>query len=71
MKKLWLISKFVASQTTNNYNTHIPNLSRGVKFDQLIKYNMRNVFLSKIMQKIAGRVNNSSKESNARSLFVF
>ena len=54
MKKLWLISKFVASQTTNNYNTHIPNLSRGVKFDQLIKYNMRNVFLSKIMQKMQG-----------------
>ena len=42
---------------TNNYNTHMPNISQGKgnqtsKFGQLIEYNKRNIFFFKIMQII-------------------
>ena len=45
---------------TNNYNT-LPGIlkskgDRAMKFDQLIEYNMRNVFLQKSCKNEAGRL---------------
>ena len=42
---------------TNNYDTHIPNISRNnnnqsTKFGQLIEYIVRVIFFSRIMQKM-------------------
>ena len=52
--KLWLISKFMTSQTGQQAITihTLPNISRRkdnhtMKFGQLIEYNMRNIFLEK------------------------
>ena len=48
----------VTDWAANNYNTHIslPNISRSkgnqaMKFGRLIEYNMRNIFLEKIIHK--------------------
>ena len=46
----------VTDRTTNNYNTHILNISRiksnqAMKFGQLIKYSVRNTFLQKSCRK--------------------
>ena len=43
--------------TTNNYDTHIPNISRNnnnqsTKFGQLIEYIVRVIFFLRIMQKM-------------------
>ena len=44
--------KAAANLLTNNYNTHLPNISRSkgnqtMKYEQVIKYNNRNIFLQK------------------------
>ena len=61
MRKLWLILKFMASQTGQQIITiHIfPNTLRSkcnqaMKFGQLIEYNMRNIFLEKLYKKCCG-----------------
>ena len=61
MRKLWLISKFMASQTGQQIITiHIlPNIARckgsqTMTFDQLIEYNMRNIFLEKFYTNCGG-----------------
>ena len=58
IRKLWLISKFMTSQTGQQIaRIHIwPSISRSkgnqaMKFGQIIKYIMRNTFSLKIMQK--------------------
>ena len=55
MRKLWLISKFMTSQTKQQIITiHIlPNISRRkgnqiMEFGQSIKYNIENIFLEKL-----------------------
>ena len=50
----------VTDLTTNNYNTHIVNIlgSKGnqtKKFDQLIEYNIRHIFLEKSYTKYIQR----------------
>ena len=59
IRKLSLISKFVTSQSgLQIIAIHIlPNTSRKkgnqtMKFDQLIKYNVKNIFFPEIMQKM-------------------
>ena len=62
IRKLKLISKFIASQTgQRNYNTHISQYStkrnegnQATKFGQLIEYNTRNIFLEKSYTKFGG-----------------
>ena len=58
IRKLWLISKFMTSQTGQQIIIiHIwPSISKSkgnqaMKFGQIIKYFMRNTFSLKIMQK--------------------
>ena len=70
MRKLWLISKFMTSQTgQQKIRIHIlPNISRikdsqVMKLGQLIKYSLRNIFVQKIMQKI--------REASSGLLFIF
>ena len=58
----------VTEWTTNNYNTHITNISRSkdsqtITFDQLIEYNVRNIFLQKSGRKWG-------RETSSRTLFV-
>ena len=49
----------VASWLTNNCNKHLfPNISRGnqtMTFDQLMDYDMRNIFLEKSYTKCGGK----------------
>ena len=49
----------VTDWAANNYDTHISQYLRGkgnktMKFDQLIKYNMRNIFPEKSSTKFGG-----------------
>ena len=62
IRKLWLISKFLMSHTRQEIITmHIlPNIARSkynqtMKFGQLIKYNMNNIFLKKLYTKCGGK----------------
>ena len=62
MRKLWLISKFMTSQTKQQVITIniFPNISRSkgkqtMKFSLLIDYNMRNIFLEKSYAKYGGK----------------
>ena len=57
--KIWFISKFMTSQPEKQlqYNTILPNISRSkgnmtMKFCQLLEYNMKNIFLEKIIHKM-------------------
>ena len=67
LKCVWPFYNIANKGLTNNYNTHIrylyqytyhmSNISRskgnqGTKFGRVIEYNQRNIFSSKIMQKI-------------------
>ena len=63
IKKLNLISEFMTSQTGKQIITiHILlNISRrkgnqSMKFDQLIEYNVRNIFLQKSSENKVGRL---------------
>ena len=54
--KLRLIPKFYNYWETNNYNAHLRNISRSknnriMKFDQLVEYNITNIFLEKSYTK--------------------
>ena len=67
MRKLWLISRFMMSQTGQQIITiHIlPNISnKFVKFDKLRKYGVRNIFLQKLCSKLG-------REISFRLLFAF
>ena len=62
MRKLWLVSKFMTSQTKQQVITIniFPNISRSkgnqtMKFSLLIDYNMRNIFLEKSYAKYGGK----------------
>ena len=61
MRKLWLVSKFMTSQTKQVITINIfPNISRSkgnqtMKFGLLIDYNMRNIFLEKSYAKYGGK----------------
>ena len=62
MRKLWLVSKFMTSQTKQQVITIniFPNISRSkgnqtMKFSLLIDYNMRNIFLEKSYGKYGGK----------------
>ena len=61
MRKLWLVSKFMTSQTKQVITISIfPNISRSkgnqtMKFGLLIDYNMRNIFLEKSYAKYGGK----------------
>ena len=62
MRKLWLVSKFMTSQTKQQVITIniFPNISRSkgnqtMKFSLLIDYNMRNIFLEKSYAKHGGK----------------
>ena len=51
--------------TTNNYNTHITQyLNQTMKFDQLIKQIVKNIFLQKSCRKLG-------RETSSRPLFAF
>ena len=63
IRKTKLISKFMMSQQgkTDNCNTHIAQylnkyrqFNQTIKFSQLIKYNMKNIFLEKSYTKCGG-----------------
>ena len=73
IRKVWLISKLIfdVSQTRQQIITRniLPNISRskcnqGMKFAQLIKYRVRNIFLQKSCRKWG-------RETSFRSHFVF
>ena len=58
IRKLWLISKFMTSQTVQQIITiHVlPNIFRSkgnqaIRFGQLIRYSVRNVFAQKSCRK--------------------
>ena len=62
MRKLWLVSKFMTSQTKQQVITIniFPNILRSkgnqtMKFSLLIDYNMRNIFLEKSYAKYGGK----------------
>ena len=62
MRKLWLVSKFMTSQTKQQVITIniFANISRSkgnqtMKFSLLIDYNMRNIFLEKSYAKYGGK----------------
>ena len=62
MRKSWLVSKFMTSQTKQQVITIniFPNISRSkgnqtMKFSLLIDYNMRNIFLEKSYAKYGGK----------------
>ena len=62
MRKLWLVSKFMTSQTKQQVITIniFPNISRSkgnqtMKFSLFIDYNMRNIFLEKSYAKYGGK----------------
>ena len=62
MRKLWLVSKFMTSQTKQQVITIniFPNISRSkgnqtMKFSLLIDYNMRNIFLEESYAKYGGK----------------
>ena len=59
IRKLRSISKFMTSQPGKKNKYILPNISRSkgnqtIKFDQLIKYNMRNLFLKNSYTKCVG-----------------
>ena len=61
VRKLWLISKFITSQTGQQIITKhvLPDISRSksnqtMKLGQLIEYTMRNIFLEKSYTKCGG-----------------
>ena len=71
IRKLWFTSKISTSRTGQQIITiHIlPNISRSndnhaMKFGQLIKYSVRNIFLQKSGRKCG-------REASSRPLFVF
>ena len=71
IRRLWLISNFMTAQTGQQIITvHIlPTISRNkdnqaMKFGQLIKYSVKNIFLQKLCRKW-------SKETISRPLLVF
>ena len=43
---------YVINWKTNNYNTHIAQYLKGMKFGQLMNYETRNIFLRKNMQNM-------------------
>ena len=70
IRKLWLISKFMTSQTGQQViSIHVlPNFSstkgnQATKFGQLIKFTVRDIFLKKSCRKWG-------METNSRTLFV-
>ena len=70
-RKLWLISIFMTSQAGQKIiiTLKLPNISRRkgnqyMKFCQLIKYNMRNIFLQILCRKWG-------TETSSWSLFIF
>ena len=70
IRRLWLISNFMTAQIGQQIITiHIvPNISRNkgnqaMKFGQLIKYSVKNIFLQKLCRKWG-------KETSSRPLFL-
>ena len=61
VRKIRLISKFMTSQPENQSVAILPNMSRSKssrtkKFGQVVKYNMKNIFLEKLYTKCGAKI---------------